>query len=84
MSSVISGSMGVFVPFLIFAIMLFYYLHQMWIDNASESLLHLEKNSADYSSSTIGNGMEMLSVAGGSGAVWNSSRIQNAAPGTFS
>jgi hypothetical protein len=54
----------------------------MWIDNASESLFHLEKNSVDYSS-TIGNGMEMLSVAGGSGAVWNSSRIQNAVPGTF-
>jgi len=33
MSPVIAGSLGVFIPFLFFAIMLFYYLHSIWLLN---------------------------------------------------
>jgi hypothetical protein len=33
MSPVIAGSLGVFIPFLFFAIMLFYYMHSIWLLN---------------------------------------------------
>ena len=55
MSSVISGSMGVFFPFLVFAVMLFYYLHQMWLENASDSLGYPDKGTLAESAYENGN-----------------------------
>ena len=84
MSSVISGSMGVFVPFLVFAIMLFYYLHEMWMENAEESLSYLDKNKGNQPISIIGGGIDMYSArlqpsmpdgeVGGGRGIWLSSQ----------
>jgi hypothetical protein len=54
--------------------MLFSYLHQMWIDNTSESLGYLDKNTVAQSVSIV-NGGEMYSAAGNVSG-WSSSRLQ--------
>ena len=69
-SSIYSGSMGVFVPFLVFTVMLFSYLHEIWMNNAFSS--------NRPSSYAVGQSqMENNSGGGNSGAMMMSSNSKN-------
>jgi hypothetical protein len=66
MSAVVSGSIGIFVPFFIFVLVLFMYLHTIWLKNAFNDHGYGGKGVDVYPQKTVEDGIsEFLGVVGG-------------------
>jgi hypothetical protein len=66
MSAVISGSIGIFVPFFVFVSVLFMYLHTIWLKNAYTDHGYGNKGAEVYPQNTVDVGIsDFLGAVGG-------------------
>ena len=70
MSTVFTASIGILVPFAIFAVLFFFYLHSLWLENAAGS--ESTKSEQDGFELREGGGAVFLSVGGGRGGMTSS------------